>query len=172
MARVARGDRSAFAELYEAVAPLVHGIALRVVRDPAQAEEVAQEVLLEVWRSAPSYRCGRGSVTGWVGTIAHRRAVDRVRSVRAAAERERRVVRAERPVAESAAECVLRTLDAARVRRALAGLSAVQRESLVLAYYGGYSQREIAAALGVPLGTVKTRTRDGLRRLRAAIGDG
>ncbi|RAJ45414.1 RNA polymerase sigma-70 factor (ECF subfamily) [Kitasatospora sp. SolWspMP-SS2h] len=173
--RTAHGDRAAYADLYEEIAPTVHGIALRVLRDAWQAEEVAQEALLEVWRSAPSYRPERGSAAAWVGTIAHRRAVDRVRSVRARTEREERVVRADRtataPTAEPVADEVERSMEAARVRRALAALGRAQCEALVLAYYGGYSQSRIAALLDVPLGTVKSRMRDGLLRLRAAFDE-
>ncbi|MEU1285810.1 sigma-70 family RNA polymerase sigma factor [Kitasatospora sp. NPDC005856] len=173
VAAVARGDQAAYARLYRAVAAPVYGTALRTLRSPSQAEEVAQEVLLEVWRTAAAYRPVRGTVMAWVLTIAHRRAVDRARAARAAADRELRVALREQPVrepdAEPVAEQVERAFDAGRVRSALARLSGVQRESLVLAYYGGYSQREIARALGVPLGTVKTRMRDGLLRLRAAF---
>lgn len=170
--RTARGDRAAYTGLYEELAPTVHGIALRVLRDPAQAEEVSQEALLEVWRSAPSYRPERGSVAAWACTIAHRRAVDRVRSVRASGEREQRVLREERATPEPVAEEVERTMEAARVRHALSALGAAQREALVLAYYGGYSQSQIAAVLELPLGTVKSRMRDGLLRLRSALRDG
>ncbi|MGW6917147.1 ECF RNA polymerase sigma factor SigK [Kitasatospora sp. NPDC054939] len=167
---VARGDERAFDRLYRAVAGPVYGLVLRVLRDPAQSEEVAQEVLLEVWRTAAAYRPDRGAVTTWVLTIAHRRAVDRVRSARAAADRERHVALLDAPAAfDAVTEQVERALDGERVRAALAGLSAVQRECLVLAYYGGYTQQQIAGSLGVPLGTVKTRMRDGLRRLRHAF---
>ncbi|MFJ9948284.1 ECF RNA polymerase sigma factor SigK [Kitasatospora sp. NPDC091207] len=167
---VARGDQDSFARLYDALAGPVHGIALRTLRSPSHAEEVAQEVLIEVWRTAASYRPERGSVLAWVLTIAHRRAVDRVRSVRAAAERDQRVTNWEPAGHPSVVDEVERMLEGARVRTALAGLSGAQRESVVLAYYGGYSQRQIARIVGVPLGTVKTRIRDGLIRLRAAYG--
>ncbi|MFG2820818.1 ECF RNA polymerase sigma factor SigK [Kitasatospora sp. NPDC048365] len=171
MAAVARGDRDAFAALYGTLAPPVYGIALRTLRSPAHAEEVAQEVLLEVWRTAAAYRPERGTVLAWALTIAHRRAVDRVRATQAADAREVRVALRERPAAESVADQAERLLDGERVRHALAALTRAQRESLVLAYYGGYSQREIAQYLGLPLGTVKTRMRDGLLRLRAALDD-
>ncbi|MEE1782444.1 sigma-70 family RNA polymerase sigma factor [Streptomyces sp. SP17BM10] len=172
VAAVAGGSEEAFARLYDAVAGPVHGTAIRTLRNPALAEEVAQEVLLEVWRGAGGYRAERGTVMAWVITIAHRRAVDRVRSVQAASDRERRLASLEPTVCESVAEQVERGLDVERVRAALAGLSGAQRESLVLAYYGGYSQREIAQILRVPLGTVKTRVRDGLVRLRASFAAG
>lgn len=173
VAAVARGDQAAYARLYRAVAAPVYGTALRTLRSPSHAEEVTQEVLLEVWRTACAYRPARGTVLAWVLTIARHRAVDRVRAAQAAADRELRAALREQPVrepgAEPVAEQVERVLDARRVRSALARLSGVQRESLVLAYYGGYSQSEIARALGVPLGTVKTRMRDGLLRLRTAF---
>ncbi|MFJ8436764.1 sigma-70 family RNA polymerase sigma factor [Kitasatospora sp. NPDC094019] len=173
LALSARGDEAAFELLFRAVAGPVYGTALRVLRSPAHAEEVAQEVLLEVWRTAAAYRPERGTVLAWVLTIAHHRAVDRVRSARAATDRELRVALPE-PAAgcEPPEEQAVRSLDLLRVRAALAGLSAAQREAVVLAYYGGYSQREIAHRLAVPLGTVKTRVRDGLRHLRDAFGPG
>ncbi|MEV4561599.1 sigma-70 family RNA polymerase sigma factor [Kitasatospora sp. NPDC049285] len=169
MHRVSGGDRGAYESLHEQLAGTVYGVSLRVLRNPSHAEEVAQETLLEVWRSALSYRPERGSVTTWVCTIAHRRAVDRVRSARASSDREERAVRQVRTIVEPAEDEVERSMEAASMRRALAGLSEVQREALVLAYYGGYTQTQVAALPGVPLGTVKTRKRDGLRRLRAVF---
>ncbi|MGA5823338.1 ECF RNA polymerase sigma factor SigK [Kitasatospora sp. NPDC094028] len=167
--RAARGDQAAFEALYRAVAGPVYGVALRTLRSPAQAEEVAQEVLLEVWRTAAAYRAERGSVMAWVLTIAHHRAVDRVRAVRASTERDERAGFRELVASDPPEEQAVRSLDRQRVRSALAQLSAAQREAVVLAYYGGYTQREIAHRVGVPLGTVKTRIRDGLIRLRGAI---
>ncbi|MFJ8045756.1 ECF RNA polymerase sigma factor SigK [Kitasatospora sp. NPDC096147] len=169
LAAAARGDEAAFAALYRELAGPVYGLALRVLRSPAHAEEVTQEVFLEVWRTAPAYRSERGSVLTWVLTIAHHRAVDRVRSVRASSDRELRFTRQDQPLHAPDTDQLEHLADAERVRSALAELTAPQRESLVLAYYGGYSQREIAALLGVPLGTVKTRMRDGLRKLRPMI---
>ncbi|MEU9129575.1 sigma-70 family RNA polymerase sigma factor [Kitasatospora sp. NPDC048540] len=167
------GDEAAFELLYRAISGPVYGVALRVLRSRAHAEEVAQEVLVEVWRAAATYRPAHGSVLAWVLTIAHHRAVDRVRSARAAADRERRSALRELVAgarSDPPDEQVVRSLDGAEVRSALAGLSRLQREAVVLAYYGGYSQREIAQLLGVPLGTVKSRIRGGLTRLRAAFG--
>ncbi|MER5352167.1 sigma-70 family RNA polymerase sigma factor [Kitasatospora sp. NPDC002551] len=170
LASSAGGDDAAYERLYRAVAGPVYRVALRTLRSPAHAEEVAQEVLLEVWRTAAAYRPERGSVLAWVLTIAHRRAVDRVRSARAAAERDLRAALRE-PVDDEPPDVrVARSLDGLRVRAALERLSGVQRETVVLAYYAGYSQREIADLLDVPLGTVKTRTRDALIRLRAVVG--
>ncbi|WP_323185048.1 sigma-70 family RNA polymerase sigma factor [Kitasatospora purpeofusca] len=173
LTRSARGDDTAFELLFRAVSGPVYGTALRTLRSPAHAEEVAQEVLLEVWRTAAAYRPERGTVLAWVLTIAHHRAVDRVRSARAAADRERRLALPETdPECEPPEEQAARSLDRVRVRSALAGLSAAQREAVVLAYYGGYTQREIAQRLALPLGTVKTRIRDGLRRLRDTFDPG
>jgi RNA polymerase sigma-70 factor (ECF subfamily) len=165
---VARGDIDAFEAVYDQVAPVVHGTVRRVVRDPTQSEEVTQEVLLEVWRCAPRYDPALGSPLGWVMTIAHRRAVDRVRSNQRSADRERHSpppAAADNPVSDA----VEIDLDHRRVRRCLSTLSDLQRESVVLAYYHGYSYSEVAALLKIPVGTVKTRMRDGLIRLRDCL---
>jgi RNA polymerase sigma-70 factor (ECF subfamily) len=167
--RVARGDEAAFAALYDHAAGAVFGLVRRVVRDPAQSEEVTQEVLLEVWRTASRFDPRRGSAATWLMTLAHRRAVDRVRSAKASADREQRVP-ASATGYDTVAEEVEARLDAQRVRRCLESLTGLQRESVTLAYYGGYTHREVAGLLGVPLGTVKTRMRDGLIRLRDCLG--
>jgi RNA polymerase sigma-70 factor (ECF subfamily) len=163
----AKGDESAFAEFYDLVAGRVYGIVRSVVRDPARSEEVTQEVMLELWRTAPRYQRGLGSATTWALTIAHRRAVDRVRSEQASRDREQRVASAstEVPVPDTGS-VVVDKLDRERVRRALGELTDTQRESIELAYFGGHSHSEVAALLELPLGTVKTRIRDGLVRLR------
>jgi RNA polymerase sigma-70 factor (ECF subfamily) len=170
MRRVGLGDQAAFAELYDAVAGRVHGTVLGVVRDPAQAEEVTQEVFVEVWRIAPRFDGTRGSVAAWITTIAHRRAVDRVRSEQSARERaDHDARRAEAPrdvVAETVVDDDQTAFDRARVRRALSRLTEAQRQSVELAYFGGNTYREVALLLGLPEGTIKTRIRDGMIRLR------
>lgn len=169
LAEVAGGDLDAFGVLYDAVAPSVHGVALRVVRDPSRAEEVTQEVLVEVWRQAARYDRSRGSVRTWVLTIAHRRAVDAVRSSQAARDREDTVGRREPRVAPGPEEHVVVADERAGVRRCLESLTPLQSQAVRLAYYQGYTYREVAALLERPLPTVKTRMRDGLVRLRDCL---
>ena len=171
MARAAAGDRDAFAEVYDGLAPRMLGLARAVVRNHAMAEEVVQEVMLEVWRQAARFDPAAGSVSTWALTIAHRRSVDRVRAVRSAEDREDRAVAGE-AVREydSVAEDVLQREDEERVRAAMTGLTDLQREAVVLAYWGGHTSAEISRRLGVPVPTVKTRLRDGLIRLRAGLG--
>ena len=172
LALVARGDQSAFAAVYDRSAAQVFGLVRRVIRDPAQSEEVTQEVMLEVWRSASRFDPHRGSAMAWLMTLAHRRAVDRIRSGQAAAEREVRAAAATGPGYDMVAEEVETRLDAQRVRRCLESLTDLQRESVTLAFYGGHTYREVASLLGVATGTVKTRMRDGLIRWRDCLGAG
>jgi RNA polymerase sigma-70 factor, ECF subfamily len=166
---VARGDEAAFDSFYEQIGSSVFGIVRRVIRDPAQSEEVTQDVLLEIWRNASKFDTERGTATAWVMTLAHRRAVDRVRSVQKESERERRTATADIPYDE-VAEAVELNLDRERVRRCLGSLTELQRESVTLAYYGGYTYGQVASLLGVPTGTIKTRMRDALIRLRDCLG--
>lgn len=167
--RVGHGDDAAFAALYDQFAGRVFGLVKRVVVDSAQAEEVTQEALLEVWRSAARYQPDRGSAASWVMTIAHRRAVDRVRSEQASTERIWGVAIADRPYDQVIEEAIAR-LEHQQVRRCLWGLTQLQRQSILLAYYGGYTYREVASLVGAALPTIKTRMRDGLIRLRDCLG--
>ncbi len=166
---VARGDEGAYEDVYDLTSGWVLGIARKVLRDPAQSEEVMQEVMLDVWRRASAFDPARGTGTAWVMTLAHRRAVDRVRSERSHASRELRAAAAVIDYDE-VAEAVEASLDRERVRRCLGSLTTLQRECVSLAYYGGYTYAEVAGLLGVPAGTVKTRMRDGLIRLRDCLG--
>ncbi|MFD3520825.1 sigma-70 family RNA polymerase sigma factor [Streptomyces sp. NPDC058653] len=173
LGRVARGDQEAFTRVYDLVCGPVLGLVRSVLRDPAQSEEVTQEVLLEVWRSAPRYQASRGSGMTWVLTLAHRRAVDRVRSAQASSDRERRAALLDRtPAFDEVTEQVESRLEREQVRRCLRTLTELQRQSVTLAYYQGLAYREVAELLSVPLGTVKTRLRDGLIRLRDCLGVG
>lgn len=168
---VAKGDEAAFARVYDETAARVHGLVLRVLRNPAQAEEVTQEVYLEVWRRASSFDPAKGSPFAWLMTLAHRRAVDRVRSSQAATTRDERWRASTQDVHfDSTAESATERLEARRVRSALHSLTDAQREAVTLAYLGGYTHREVATLLDLPLGTAKTRIRDGLIRLRDQLG--
>jgi RNA polymerase sigma-70 factor (ECF subfamily) len=169
---IGQGDALAFASLYDECSPSVYGLIRRIVRDRSQSDEVLQEVMLEVWRLAPRFDPGLGTAWAWIMTIAHRRAVDRVRSEVAERARIDRVSAKVTPMPASAHEEVVDALDRQRVRVALGELTELQRSSIELAYFGGLSQTEIATLLDVPLGTVKTRIRDGLIRLRDALGEG
>jgi len=168
LARVARGDQAAFEAVYDQLAASVYGLIRKVLRNPSQAEEVTQEVLLEVWRAASRFDPARGSAAAWALTIAHRRAVDRVRSENASSRREQKAAEPE-PAEDDVAETVAATLEHQRVRRCMGGLTELQRESIKLAYYSGYSYPQVAKLLGVALSTVKTRIRDGLIRMRDCL---
>ncbi|GAA1790347.1 ECF RNA polymerase sigma factor SigK [Agromyces lapidis] len=167
----AAGDRDAFSRLYDETAPRVFGLVRRVLVDAAQAEEVTQDVFLEAWQTAARFDPARGAATAWLLTLAHRRAVDRVRSAQASRERDLRTgIRDLEVPVDEVAEAAEIAVEHERVSGALAELSPAQRECLALAYYGGCTQSEIAARLDLPLGTVKTRLRDGMIRLRELLG--
>lgn len=169
LAAVAGGDLHAFGRIYDDLAPLVFGVTRRVVRDPSRAEEVTQEVFTEVWRQAARFDASRGSVRTWVLTIAHRRAVDAVRSSAASRVREEHVARRESVEVAGPEEAVVRASEHDGVRRCLEALTPLQSQAVRLAYYQGFTYPEVAAMLGRPLSTVKTRMRDGLIRLRDCL---
>jgi RNA polymerase sigma factor (sigma-70 family) len=171
VALLARGDEDALAELYDRIGRIAYGLALRVLRDERHAEDAVQEAFLQVWRSAATFRAERAKASTWVLTLVHRRAVDLVR-------REER--RQADPLTDDAAlgqapeqtdEAAWLRFERERVQTALSQLPDVQREALELAYYGGFSQSELAERLGVPLGTVKSRMFAGLARLRELLDD-
>jgi RNA polymerase sigma-70 factor (ECF subfamily) len=168
MRRVARGDAEAFESLYDEVAPAVHGLARRVVRDPARAEDVTQEVFLEVWRKATRFDAERGKAKTWVMTIAHRRAVDVVR--RSEAQKRQDHHGAPDEVShDEPADAVIAAEEHSEVRDCLDTLTELQLESVRLAYFNGYTYGQVATLLEKPLPTIKTRMRDGLIRLRDCL---
>ena len=168
--RAATGDQAAFAELYDLTAARIYGLVRRVVRNPAISEEVAQDAFTEIWRQSARFDPDRGSAIGWMLTIAHRRAVDRVRSEDASERRDDAWSRSVEIDHDQTVDHAERSMDGIRIRRALRNLTEVQRRSIELAFYGGYTHTEVAALLDVPVGTAKTRIRDGLIRLRDEMG--
>ena len=168
---VAERDRAAFVTLYDQMSSRVLGLVTRLLRDPSQSEEVTQEVFLELWQQADSFKATRGSAVSWILTIAHRRAVDRVRASQASRDRDARIGLRDLDVPfDQVAETVEVRIEHERVKRAMARLTELQREAVILAYYGGYTHPEMAEVLRIPLGTVKTRLRDAMIRLRDELG--
>ncbi len=171
LGRTAQGDQQAFSALYDQIAARVLGLIRRVLIDPAQSEEVAQEVFLEVWQSAARFDPNRGRALTWVMTMAHRRAIDRIRAAQASRDRDTAVGLRDLPTAyDEVSETVEVRVEHERVEVAMSKLSENQRQAVSLAYYGGLSQSEVAAHLGIPLGTAKTRLRDAMIRLREELG--
>ena len=166
--RVARGDRQAFEALYDALSSAVYGLARRVVRDPARAEDVTQEVFLDVWRKAARFDASLGKAKTWVLTIAHRRAVDAVR--RSESQKRQDLHTAPYEVShDEPADAVIEAEEHGAVRECLDTLTDLQLESVRLAYFNGYTYNEVATLLEKPLPTIKTRMRDGLIRLRDCL---
>lgn len=171
LVRTGRGDRQSFARLYDTVAARVFGMALRVICDHAYAEDVTQDCLVEVWKSAPSFDPDKGSAINWIMTIAHRRAVDRVRSVQAARDRDQRFTLPERDF-DTVADAVTDSAERQALRRCLKFLTVLQRQSIMLAYFDGLSYQQVSENVGARLPAVKSRMRDGLMRLRDCLGVG
>lgn len=168
---VALGDEAAFEELYDAVAPRVFGLVRRVVRDSAQSQEVTQEVFLDIWEQASRFDRDKGKAISWILVIAHRKAVDKVRASQASSDRDlRQGIKEYKESYEDVADTVEGQLEAERVQQALKSLTAAQQEAISLAYYGGYTHQEVAEFLQVPVGTIKTRIRDGMIRMRDTLG--
>ena len=173
VALVARGDEDALGELYDRVGRIAYGLALRVLRDERLAEDAVQEGFLAVWRSAAGFRAERAKASTWILTLVHRRAVDLVRRE----ERRRAEPLGDEPAAAlsdpgaSTEEAAWLRFERERVQAALQKLPDVQRETLELAYYGGFTQSELAERLGVPLGTIKSRMFAGLSRLRELLDE-
>lgn len=170
LTRVGRGDEEAFAAIYDALGAAVFGLARRVIRDPSRAEEIAQEVFIQVWQSAARFDPARGNAKSWLLTLAHRRAVDAVRHDQAATNRENRYDWSNGPDFDHVEETVTITLEHEQVKRCLEGLTDLQREAVNLAYYVGYTYAEVATALKANPATIKTRMRDGIVRLRDCMG--
>ena len=171
--RVAHHDSEAFAALYDATRSRVYGMVSRVLRDRGYSEETTQDVYLQVWRTAESYDPASGSALAWLLTLAHRRAVDRVRSEQAASRRDSRYGAAtvERD-SDHVIDAVLSTEERQRVTACLDGLTGVQRECIELAYYKGLTYVQVSERLSANLATVKSRMRDALRGLRNCLGVG
>ncbi len=168
---VALGDEAAFEELYDAVAPRVFGLVRRVVRDPAQSQEVTQEVFVDIWQQATRFDADRGRAMSWILVIAHRRAVDRVRASQSSMDRDlRQGIKEYQESYDDVADTVETRMESERVQQALKTLTGPQEEAIRLAYYGGYTHQEVAELLKIPVGTVKTRIRDGMIRLRDRLG--
>jgi len=171
LARVAQGDQVAFGQLYDQMAPRVLGLVRRLLIDHAQSEEVTQEIFLEIWQSAARFDARLGGASTWIMTMTHRRAVDRIRASQAGRDRDLRIGIRDRAVEyDQVSETVEVRIENERVGRAMSRLTELQRQAVSLAYYGGYSQAEVAELLKIPLGTVKTRLRDGMIRLRDEMG--
>ncbi|WP_354574662.1 sigma-70 family RNA polymerase sigma factor [Frigoribacterium sp. UYMn621] len=171
LAQIVGGDQAAFGALYDEISPRVFGLIRRLLVDHAQSEEVTQEVFLEIWQNASRYEPSKGGASTWILTMAHRRAVDRIRSSQSGRDRDVKIgIRDYVSDYDNVADTVETTIEHERVKEAMSQLTELQRQAVTLAYYGGYSHSEVAAMLSVPIGTVKTRLRDGMIRLRDELG--
>ena len=168
--RVARGDRDAFAAVYDLTNTRVYGLVVRVLRDAGYSEETTQEVYLEVWRTASEYDSAKGSALAWLLTMAHRRAIDRVRTEQAGSRRESRYGAANvDPASDVVADSAIAGDERRRVLACLDALTDAQRQCIELAYYGGLTYAEVSQRLTTNLSTIKSRIRDALRGLRNCL---
>lgn len=171
MFRIAGGDENAFEALYDMIAPRVFGLVRRIVKDAAQSEEVTQEVFVEVWQLAARFDPARGSAITWLLTLAHRRSVDRVRASQASKDRDlREGIKEFQASYDDVEDTAVLHDETNRVLAALERLSETQKEAIRLAYFGGYTHHEVAELLKIPVGTAKTRIRDGMNKLRDLMG--
>lgn len=171
LARTATGDKAAFSDLYDEVAPRVFGLVRRLLVDHSQSEEVTQEIFLEIWQTASRFDPNKGGATTWILTMAHRRAVDRVRASQSSRDRDVKIgIRDYQNDYDNVSTSVEVKVEHERVEKAMGRLTELQRQAIQLSYYGGYSNSEVAEILSVPIGTVKTRIRDGMIRLRDEMG--
>ena len=171
LAQIAGGDQAAFGALYDEISPRVFGLIRRLLVDHAQSEEVTQEVFLEIWQNASRYEPSKGGASTWILTMAHRRAIDRIRSSQSGRDRDVKIgIRDYVSDYDNVADTVETTIEHERVKEAMSQLTELQRQAVTLAYYGGFSHSEVATMLSVPIGTVKTRLRDGMIRLRDELG--
>jgi RNA polymerase sigma-70 factor, ECF subfamily len=167
--RTAQGDHQAFSEFYHRTCRQVTGLVRRVIINPELSEEVVQEIYIVVWQDAAKYRPATGTPTAWLMTIAHRRAVDKVRATQSSRDRDHRWATTSPSIYDGVLDAVAENMDARILITSMACLSAVQREAIVLAYFGSLTYQEISLKLSVPLPTIKSRIRDGLQKLRTHI---
>ncbi|GAA1497448.1 ECF RNA polymerase sigma factor SigK [Paeniglutamicibacter kerguelensis] len=171
MLQIATGNENAFEELYDRLSSQVFGLIRRILKDEAQSEEVTQEVFVEAWQQATRFDAARGKAITWLLTLAHRRAVDRVRASQASKDRDlREGIKEFQESYDDVEETAIQHDESRRVLQALERLSETQRDAIQLAYFGGYTHIEVAELLKIPVGTAKTRIRDGMNRLRDLMG--
>ncbi len=171
MLQIADGNENAFEQLYDRLSSQVFGLIRRILKDEAQSEEVTQEVFVEAWQQATRFDAARGKAITWLLTLAHRRAVDRVRASQASKDRDLREGMKEfQESYDDVEETAIQHDESRRVLQALERLSETQRDAIQLAYFGGYTHLEVAELLKIPVGTAKTRIRDGMNKLRDLMG--
>lgn len=170
LVQTAAADKHAFSTLYDALAATVYSVCLSVLRNPALAEEVAQDVFVEVWTSAAKFDPQRGNARSWVGRLAHGRAVDKLRSHVAAVQRDDRdAMLTQAAFAETLEDKALGNVEAQQLRQAIDKIGEPHSTAVALAFFDGLTHAELAESTGVPLGTAKTRVRDGVKKLKAIL---